>query len=66
MRNSIELLADHIIVILIIKDYSNCIIVEKVIVIMQDNREEMDLVQKININKANRLESGESIFFIFL
>ena len=44
MKNSIELPAYHIIVILIVKDCSEYIIVEKVTVVIQDNRSEIGLV----------------------
>ena len=50
----------------IAKDYSNCVIAEEVIIIMQDNRGKIGLVQKVDINKAKRLESGETIFLVFL
>ena len=66
MRNSIRLLAYHIIVVLIAKDYSYCIIVVEVIVIMKDNRGEISLVQKVDIDEAKRLKSGKSIFFLLL
>lgn len=48
------------------KDYHDCIIVEEVIAIMQDNIGEIGLVQKVDINEAKRLDSGKSIFFMFL
>ena len=52
LRNSIELLANYIMVILIVKYYSNCVMIEKVIVIIQDNRGKISLVQKVDADKA--------------
>jgi len=55
-----------IIVILVVKNCSNCVMVEEVIAIMQDNRGEIGLVWKVDIDKAIRLKIGGSIFLIFL
>ena len=51
---------------LIVKDYCNYIIAEKVITPIQDSRGDIGLVQKVDVNKAIRLALGESIFFEFL
>ena len=66
MKNSIGLPVNYIIAMSIVKDYVNCIIVKKIIVIMQDNRGKIRLVQKVDINEAKRLKTGKSIFLIFL
>ena len=66
LKNSIELPAYHVIVILIVKNYSDCIIAEEVIAIMQDNRGEIGLVQKVDIDKAKILQICRSIFLVFL
>ena len=50
----------------IAKDYSNCVIAEEVIIIMQDNRGKIGLVQKVDIDEAKRLKLDESIFLLFL
>ena len=44
LKDSIGLLVHHAIVILVVKNYSDCIVVDEVIVIMQDNRGKIDLV----------------------
>ena len=66
LKDSIGLLVHYAIVILVVKNYSDCIVVDEVIVIMQDNRGKIDLVQKIDVDNAKRLKIGRSIFLIFL
>ena len=51
---------------LIIKDYQNCIIEEEVLIIIQENRGEISLAQRVDMDEAKYLALGESIFLKFL
>ena len=66
LKDSISLLAHYVIVISVVKDYSNCIIADKIIAIMQDNSGKIGLVQNADINESKRLTTGRSIFLVFL
>ena len=52
LKDGISLLVYHAIVMLVIKNHSNYFTEDKVIMIMQYNRDEISLVQKVGMNKA--------------
>ena len=53
LKEGINLAAYHIIVVSIIKNWNHCRLPGEIIAIMQDNRGEIGLVQKEDINEAD-------------
>ena len=58
MKQGLALLAHYVIVVSVVKNCSDCVIEDKVVAIIQDNRGEIDLVQKVDIDKVKRLKIG--------
>ena len=52
----------HVIVVAIVKEWKRFILIDDHVVTIQDNRGEIGIVQKKDVDEANRLHTGE--FFL--